>query len=78
MDPVHERGSMDPVQTGGPWTPGPCFVLTHFGGHQSLCLLNSLRSKNMLKQGKCLKFLKLTTKPKVLEKLKRSWKKSWN
>ena len=24
----------------------------------------------MLKQGKCLKFLKLTTKPKILEKLK--------
>ena len=22
------RGSMDPVQRGGPWTPGPCFVLT--------------------------------------------------
>ena len=21
---------MDPVQSGGPWTPGPCFVLTHF------------------------------------------------
>ena len=29
MDPVHDRGSMDPVQSGGPWTPGPCFVLTH-------------------------------------------------
>ena len=27
MDPVHDRGSMDPVQRGGPWTPGPCFVL---------------------------------------------------
>ena len=29
---VHGPGpwkwSMDPVQTGGPWTPGPCFVLT--------------------------------------------------
>ena len=22
------RGSMDLVQGGGPWTPGPCFVLT--------------------------------------------------
>ena len=21
---------MDPVQRGGPWTPGPCFVLTPF------------------------------------------------
>ena len=38
MNPVHDRGSMDPVhvkvvhmdlvQSGGPWTPGPCFVLT--------------------------------------------------
>ena len=37
MDPVHDRGSMDPVhesgpctrsKSGGPWTPGPCFVLT--------------------------------------------------
>ena len=29
---VHGPGpwkwSMDPVQSGGPWTPGPCFVLT--------------------------------------------------
>ena len=29
MDLVHDRGSMDPVQRGGPWTPGPCFVFTH-------------------------------------------------
>ena len=29
MDLVHDRGSMDPVQSWGPWTPGPCFVLTH-------------------------------------------------
>ena len=28
MDLVNDRGSMDPVQRGGPWTPGPCFVLT--------------------------------------------------
>ena len=38
MNPVHDRGSMDlvhmkvvhmdPVQSGGPWTPGPCFFLT--------------------------------------------------
>ena len=46
----------------------------HFGGHQSLRLLNCLRSKNTPKQGKFLKFLKLTAKPKVLENLKRSWK----
>ena len=29
MDPVHDRGSMDSIQRGGPWTSGPCFVLTH-------------------------------------------------
>ena len=28
MDLVNDRESMDPVQRGGPWTPGPCFVLT--------------------------------------------------
>ena len=38
MNPVHDRGSMDPVHikvvhmdqvpSGGPWTPGPRFVLT--------------------------------------------------
>ena len=35
MDPVHDRGSMDPdhesedkTWTGGPWTPDRCFVLT--------------------------------------------------
>ena len=37
MNPVHDKGSMDPVhmkvvhmdpvQSGGPWTSGPCFVL---------------------------------------------------
>ena len=27
MDLVHDRGSMESVQSGGPWTPGPCFVL---------------------------------------------------
>ena len=41
----------------------------HFGGHQSLCLLNCLRAKNTLKQGKFLTFLKLTAKPKVIEKV---------
>ena len=51
----------------------------HFGGHQSLCLLKCLRSKNTFnKTRKVFKFLKLTAKPKVLVILKRSWKKSWN
>ena len=27
---------MDPVQSGGPWTPGPCFVLTRFKMYQDL------------------------------------------
>ena len=26
MDLIHDRGSMKPVQSGGPWTRGPCFV----------------------------------------------------
>ena len=30
MNLVHDRGSMDPVRESGPWTPGPCFVLTPF------------------------------------------------
>ena len=37
MAPIHERGSMDPVHIlmdpvheGGPWTRGPCFVLSRF------------------------------------------------
>ena len=50
---------------------------THFGEHQSLCLLNCLKSKNTLKQGKFLKFFKVTAKPKVLGNLK-SPGKSWN
>lgn len=28
-------GSMNPVQKGGPWTPGPCFVLTRL--NRELC-----------------------------------------
>ena len=48
----------------------------HFGGRQGLCLLNCLRSTNALKQEK-FEFLKLTAEPKVLENLKRSWKKAW-
>ena len=28
MDPVHIL--MDPVHGGGPWTRGPCFVLSHY------------------------------------------------
>ena len=39
--------------------------------------MNCLRSKNTPKQGNFWKFLKVTTKPKVLENLKRSGKKSW-
>ena len=52
--------------------------VTHFGGHQSLCLLNCLRSKKTLKQGKVFEFWKLTVELRVLETLKRSCKKSWN
>ena len=41
MDPVHDRGSMDPVQESVPWTRskegahGPCFVLTQISGPTS-------------------------------------------
>jgi hypothetical protein len=39
MEGVHgpdpQRGSMYPVQTRGPWTGGPCFVLSLFLGHFS-------------------------------------------
>ena len=37
-----------------------------------VCLLNCLRSKNISKQGKFRQFLKATTKPEILENLKRS------
>ena len=36
----------------------------------------SLRSKNTLKLGKFCKVLKVTAKPKVIENLMKSWKKS--
>ena len=36
-----------------------------------------LKSKNTPRLEKLWKFLKVTTKPKVMEYLKRSWKKSW-
>ena len=48
-----------------------------FGERLILCLLNFLRSTNALKQVKVLYLVKMTAKPKVLESLKRSWKKSW-
>ena len=34
MDLVHDRGSMEPVQSGGPWNPGPCFVLWIQSNHR--------------------------------------------
>ena len=37
-----------------------------------------LKSKNTPGLEKLWKFLKVTTKPKVMENLNRSWKKSWN
>ena len=36
-----------------------------------------VRVKKCSKTGKGFEFMKLTAKPKVLENLKRSWKKSW-
>ena len=34
MDLVHDRGSVEPVQSGGPWTPGQCFVLWIQSNHR--------------------------------------------
>ena len=34
MDLVHDRGSMESVQSGGPWTPGPSFVLWIQSNHR--------------------------------------------
>ena len=34
MDLVHDRGFMEPVRSGGPWTPGPCFVLWIQSNHR--------------------------------------------
>ena len=33
-DLVYDRGSMESVQSGGPWTPGPCFVLWIQSNHR--------------------------------------------
>ena len=51
---------------------------THFGGPQSLYIFSELQSLcllNCLGSKKSEKIFKVTTKPKVLENLKRSWKK---
>ena len=34
MDSIHDTGSTEPVQSGGPWTPGPCFVLWIQSNHR--------------------------------------------
>ena len=34
MDLVHDRGSMEPVQSRGPWTTCPCFVLWIQSNHR--------------------------------------------
>ena len=34
MDLVHDRGSMELVQSGGSWTPGPCLVLWIQNNHR--------------------------------------------
>ena len=39
MDPVHYRGSMNLVQSRGPWTSGLCFFLTQEHGADSKLLL---------------------------------------
>ena len=48
---VHGPGpwkwSMDPVQSGGPWTPGPCFVLTLFA---TVAVFSNGRQKDNTKE----------------------------
>ena len=44
MDLVYDRGSMDPVHESGPWTPGPCFVLTPPAVRQGFVKDDCLRS----------------------------------
>ena len=45
---------------------------THFGGHQSLWLLNCVMSKKCPETRKVLKNFKSDSKPKVIEKVKKS------
>ena len=54
MDLVHERGSMypvhilmDPVQGGGPWTRGPCFVLSHKSVFKTETALSCAQAKTI-------------------------------
>ena len=61
MDPVHERGSMypvhilmDPVHGGGPWTRGPCFVLSRF-------VLTSFLRKVLLRSRSRLVYFAMST-----------------
>ena len=46
MDLIHDRGPMDTVHESGPWTRGPCFVLTR----QLLPSARCQRAKHLLKK----------------------------
>ena len=48
---------------------------THFGEYQSLCLLNCLRSKNTLKQGKVFEFFETDSWTRGLGKFKKVMQK---
>ena len=47
MDLVHERGSMYPVHGGGPWTRGPCFVLSHKSVFKTETALSCAQAKTI-------------------------------
>ena len=50
----------------------------HFWWMPEFVSVEPFKIKKYSKTRKVFEFLKLTAKPKVLENLKRSWKKSWN
>ena len=63
---VHGPGpwkwSMDPIQSGGPWTPGPCFVLTRFKLYFLLFLCMVMYDNDMIMG---LKQEKIKFKPRI-------------
>ena len=55
-----------------------CINSTHSWWTLEFVSVELFKVKKYCKTRKVFEFLKLTAKPKVLQNLKRSWKKSWN
>ena len=56
MDPVHDRGSMDPVHESGPWTRSKVGVhgpLVHVLSSPCCCCNPYLVTSNSIKKGVC-------------------------